>query len=1250
MNNPIETGDFESWLWQASAKTSYQIMELFRYILLDVVRIDNLKIPQIQGADDINKPGFDAIIEIKEDYDKGFFPTGKSVWEFSVRKDLKKKANEDYEKRSNEAEIDKSDITYVQATFYKWNKDEKSQWMSERQADGIWKNVLILDQDDFKSLINFSQNAQLLFCEQIKKPIKGLYSVSEYWNMKYSNIAGIKIDPTLHLTSRNKCLEELKNFLANEGRGNFKFVDNDITQNDATAFLLAYFIKNPTNKIIWVANDYSKLEDLGRRNFNGLVVYTGNIDSSNTSLIRNSNFNVIIPRFSTEETPNSIHLNRIHKNDFKEKLYSLGYNEAESQRLLTISNGSISCLSCFLEKDFGTPKINCTIPQEDILPIFLAGRFDGNNENDAQFIENISEKKYKEIERIAIDAEQQEAPFVRGAGRKIISTNKVEALFYLAPYITSNSLELFFDSFPNVYLDWDPKWELNADKRYLAPIYGKTTKFSNDIKRGIAETLVFVTTFHDRLKEGKQVSAIIKHKIHNIFKHLDSWKKWASIDDYLPLLSEAASDEFLDSIEMFTQKTPEIFKQLLADEESTCFSDECKFCGLLWALEALSHHKNYFLRVVEILFKLALLDGRKKRENRPINSLKRMFVFWNPQTPFNPKQRIEILKSMQNRYGEMANFLIKNAIILRISTENKLPYIAEFDSIYRDSNEERALYYNELAKLLFESFIANPNQFIIYYKDLGAHRALQFDLLKIFDSMDKSKLEEKYKHDIWSLLRETLFCFQQFEDSPNWRISKEEEELLEKLYNELTPSDEISSISWMFDFSPHILNAPKQNDFSLRDKYYEENRQTALNKFFVNKNKQKLDLLIKSVPSIQVLANSIVQSQHYSEIESRIIDLLEMEDQTLNDFAKRFVYISYCLNRDFYKEYIWDKNLSDKIKLKILSSIEFNNEAKYILSKSSKWIQDNYWKEIQDFTFSINSEFKEEIVLGLLSVGRISEAIFISYISPETLSLDIYIKVLKAPAQKNYKDITTRNCHQVVSILGKIYKHPQINTVNINDIVNIEISYLPLFKEAYNGIKPIFLYKNIQTNPSTYLDLIKAAYKDDNMNSGDKNEALIDMASNILYDIDFIPGYSYKTRTFDSIEFSKWVKLLLTLAKDQKYLKGTICAVSRILAKTPIDEDGIWPHKALRDIIELEKNPELEEQTAIERMNQRGCTVRGINEGGKKEREIASKIHSNIQTISNIYPRTARMLTIIERDYENYADRLDLDVKEREIE
>lgn len=375
-----------------------------------------------------------------------------------------------------------------------------------------------------------------------------------------------------------------------------------------------------------------------------------------------------------------------------------------------------------------------------------------------------------------------------------------------------------------------------------------------------------------------------------------------------------------------------------------------------------------------------------------------------------------------------------------------------------------------------------------------------------------------------------------------------------------------------------------------------------------------------------------------------------MEDQTLNDFAKRFVYISYCLNRDFYKEYIWDKNLSDKTKLKILSSIEFNNEAKYILSKSSKWIQDNYWKEIQDFTFSINSEFKEEIVLGLLSVGRISEAIFISYISPETLSLDIYIKVLKAPAQKNYKDITTRNCHQVVSILGKIYKHPQINTVNINDIVNIEISYLPLFKEAYNGIKPIFLYKNIQTNPSTYLDLIKAAYKDDNMNSGDKNEALIDMASNILYDIDFIPGYSYKTRTFDSIEFSKWVKLLLTLAKDQKYLKGTICAVSRILAKTPIDEDGIWPHKALRDIIELEKNPELEEQTAIERMNQRGCTVRGINEGGKKEREIASKIHSNIQTISNIYPRTARMLTIIERDYENYADRLDLDVKEREIE
>ena len=67
-------------------------------------------------------------------------------------------------------------------------------------------------------------------------------------------------------------------------------------------------------------------------------------------------------------------------------------------------------------------------------------------------------------------------------------------------------------------------------------------------------------------------------------------------------------------------------------------------------------------------------------------------------------------------------------------------------------------------------------------------------------------------------------------------------------------------------------------------------------------------------------------------------------------------------------------------------------------------------------------------------------------------------------------------------------------------------------------------------------------------------------------------------------------------------------------------------------------------------MNQRGATVRAINAGGKIEKEIASKIRSDIQTISNIYPRTARMLTIIEHDYENHADRLDLDVKEREIE
>lgn len=1251
MNNMIENGDFEIWLMQAPAKTSYQIMELFHCILFDIVGFDNMNIPIIQGADDINKPGFDAEIEIYQSYKKGSLPTGKSVWEFSVRKDFKEKANEDYKKRTeNTSILDKSNITYVQATFSKWDKCTKEQWILKRKKQKIWKNVLIFDQNDFKTLINASPNAQLLFYEQIGRPKIGIHSVEYFWESKYSNIAGIKIDPTLHLTSRNKCIKELEIFLANEGRGNFKFVDSDFSQNDATAFLLAYFYKNHKNKVIWVVNDLSKIEDLKIENFNGLIIYTGGLDPSNTSLIRTSDFNVIIPRFSTESAPNSIHLNRISRSDFKEKLASLGYNESEVQRLSTISNGSISCLAGYLEKEFGLGQINCQISPEDILPIFLVGRIDGSNANDTQFIENISGKKYTEMANIATKAELQESPFARGAGRKIISTNKIEALFFLAPYITEKTLENFLKEFQNIYFDWDPKWKINEDERLFAPIRGQTTKFSDDIKRGVAESLVFITVFKDKYKNGDLIASTIKNKLNYIFNELDSWQKWASIDHYLPLLSEAASDEFLDNLEICIQKSPDIFKQLFADEKNTYFAGGCKFSGLLWALEALSHKKIYFSRVVEILFLLAKLDNGTQWANRPINSLKSMFVFWYPQTPIPSQERIGILKRMYNHFGELAENVIQNAINIHFTSESKLPFITEFDPIYKDTNDEKINYYKDLTKLLLKSFTDNPDKFIDYYKSLGFHHHLQFELLKIFDDIDKSQWDKNYKYKIWEFIKETIFCIQQFENSPNWKISKEHHSLLDKLYKELMPTDQILSISWMFDFSPQILDTPIGNDFSLKDRYYEETRQIALKKFFGSNDISKLCILIKSVPSIYVLTNSIVNSKYHITIEEQIIDLLKTEEQILNDFAKRFIFISQDLKRDFHKKLLDDRIIPDNVRLKILSSIGFNNYVKDTLSNSSKYIQDNFWKEFPNFALGIYPGFQEDIVSGLLSVDRINDAIYISFISQDTLPIDLYVKILKATVENKNIEILNHRYYEIIEIFKKIYKHPDINTLNDREIANIETLYFPLFKDPHNGIKPKFLYKEMQNNPTYYLDLIKYAYKDDEMNTRDVNKNLIIISSQILYDIDFIPGYSDEDKNFDTNIFTQWVESLFTSAKEQKYIRGTICAISRILAKVPIDDDGIWPHKALRDIIENKKNQDLEEQIAIEKINQRGCTIRTMNEGGEKERNIANKIRSNIQIISSRYPRTVRMLNIIAESYERHANRFDSELKERELE
>jgi hypothetical protein len=99
------------------------------------------------------------------------------------------------------------------------------------------------------------------------------------------------------------------------------------------------------------------------------------------------------------------------------------------------------------------------------------------------------------------------------------------------------------------------------------------------------------------------------------------WKRWATLGRHLPLLAEAAPEEFLDAVDAdLKSRFPQLI-ELMRQEHHEGISGAAYHSGLLWALETLAWSSKYISRVALLLAKLDDHDPGGTWGNRPSASL-----------------------------------------------------------------------------------------------------------------------------------------------------------------------------------------------------------------------------------------------------------------------------------------------------------------------------------------------------------------------------------------------------------------------------------------------------------------------------------------------------------------------------------------------------------------------------------------------------------------------------------------------------
>ena len=180
-----------------------------------------------------------------------------------------------------------------------------------------------------------------------------------------------------------------------------------------------------------------------------------------------------------------------------------------------------------------------------------------------------------------------ESPIHQKEGRWKVD-DRVSAWKALGPRIFDDYLDRFHKVAVDVLREENPEFELEKDQRFAAPLYGKTLRHSQSMRKGLAETVALLGVYPQYLTSTSRYKAenTARLTVQEILKDA-TCNIWASLNDVLPLLAEGAPKEFLDAIEVALREQPSPLDGVFAQEGSG-FVGRIYITGLLWGLETVA--------------------------------------------------------------------------------------------------------------------------------------------------------------------------------------------------------------------------------------------------------------------------------------------------------------------------------------------------------------------------------------------------------------------------------------------------------------------------------------------------------------------------------------------------------------------------------------------------------------------------------------------------------------------------------------
>lgn len=1215
-------------------------------------------------GDSIGQHGPDGILDVELPFDP-FVPEGRSFWEIGTGLQARDKATADYSYLvATLPEQTRRAATFVFVTplsgsrewEHTWKENAQADWIEKRRSHSDWKDVRVIDGTKLIDwLHHFPAVGTWLAREITGVPVSDIETVEQHWDHIREIGDAPPLAPILFLANRDEASTKLHELLSDvtvQLRIDTHYPDQVVDFVSAHVAALDDERRAEVAGKCLVISGANAWQALAARKGERHILIAGPpLDLSGeagTKLIqmaRRAGHAVIFggpqggppgPLRVALPTPRIYHV--------QEALETAGYGRERARSLAQKSGGNLGSLLRCLQGLSLMPQWAESSAAAEITIAEMVGSWSEESSADLVVVETLSENSYGEwIGKVREIALRPGTPLVHWDSAWRFAA-RYEGWYALGPQMYDVQLDRLRIAATTVLREPDPRFTLPAEERPTARIYGKDLAHSRLLRNGLAETLALLGAYPEALVScttGKpETTAVLA--VRAILADAD-WVRWASLNDVLPLLAEAAPSEFLSAVEGTLNRAPCPFDELFAQEEDGLFGASY-VSGLLWALETLAWDASFFGRAVMCLGELATREPGGRWANRSLSSLTTILLPWLPQTCAPIARRGTIVKTMLDELPDIGWKLVLRLLprSQQTSTGSRRPAWREFipddwsQGVTHGEYGEQVSLYSDLAITAAKTDRAKLSELIGHLDEL--HQAARDKLLGHLGSASVLIMPEADRLGLWTELVDLMTKHRKFSDAA-WAMPLGQVDVLTGLADRLAPTDPMFRYQRLFSEREFDLYE-ETGDWKEQQKALNERRRAAVQEVMASGRLEAVLAFATAVESPWRVGLAFGVAAE-SDIEARILpDLLEAPDNSLAQFAGGFV-----LGRFLGLGWQWVDRIDTAHWTpgqigQFLSHMPFTTDT---WARSARLLGEDesaYWSKASTLPFEGGTDL-ELAVDKLLRYGRPLAALRCVH---QTLHVTKRVdgqRTVRAliSALSSSESVHGMDAYETVEIIKALQSDP--NT-DVDNLFQVEWAYLPLL-DRRTGTTAKTLERRLADDAAFFCEVLRLLFKSEEEEppTEERLEQAKSVASNayrLLHDWRYPPG-SREDGMYDGEALATWLAAVKQECADTGLSAFSMTMVGHALVYVPPDPDGLWIHRAAAAALNAKDAGDMRDGFRTELFNSRWVHL--VENGGHAESVPADKYRSQADAVDDSgYRYLAASLRELVGECEREAERV----------